>query len=230
MAKFLPGPLAGMISGSIGAVTFTRGRYGPFMRTRVHPTKVVNSYTDEARQYFTQVSQAWQSETASAQLAWKTWAQTAPIVNALGQKQTLSGHAAYLSVNARYLRINGTILSGPPTSQAPAPLTTCTITYDIGAGTTEIAFTPSPLGANLRLWVMASLTPSPGSQYLLNQMKLIHVSAANLASPYDWAGAINTRFGAFTAGWRAAFMVSVFNDTTGLLSAPHYDSAVITTT
>jgi len=230
MALIKYGSLAGAISGALGNDVFSHNRYGPYVRNRVVPTKVVNEYTLGARGILIDASQAWGALTDAQMLAWRTWADSNPITNRLGDKQILTPHAAFVQCNARILVGAGTKIDVPPAEGAPPALLTMVTTFDIGLAGTEVAYTVTPLGAGHCLYVQAAVLSNPGQRYYRNKLKLVDVTAAAAASPYDWLAAVETRFGTLAVGNRVVIMCAVLDNTTGLLSAPYVDEGVVVET
>jgi len=228
--KYKGGSVVATASGSVGGLTMSRNRYGQYIRIRAIPTKVSNENTMSARARLIQVSQAWGLLTSAQQRAWAVYADSAPITDALGDKQVLTPHAAYVQINARVVLAGGTILTAPPSAAAPPSLTACTGTWDIGAGTSTLAYTVTPLAANHCLYVQAAVLIKPGQRYWKNRIKLIKVSAAALASPYDWQADTESRFGALVIGQRVVLLASVLDKTTGLISAPAIEEGVVVST
>lgn len=230
MAKFIAGNLAGMISGKIGNLVFTHGRYGPVIRTRVKPVIVNSTSTERARNNLTTTSRAWAALTDAQKLSWQTWAQNNPIVDRLGTSQTLSPHAAYNQINGRRLIFPGTLLSAPPIGGNPASLATATVTYDIGAGSTEIAYTPTPHPAGCVTWVEAAVVNSAGIRYTKNLKKYVGLNPNADVSPFDYASMVEARFGTLVVGQILSLWIYVYDNTTGLLSAPLYKTGTIIST
>jgi len=230
MAKITPGSLAGAVSGSLGNCTFAHNRYGYYIRNRVVPTKVVNEWTLAARARLIDASQSWGGLTPAQQLAWNTYAESAPITDALGNKQVLTGHAAYVQVNNRILVGSGTKVLVPPLVAAPPALLTMVTTFDIGVGTHTIAYTTTPLAAGNCLYVQGAVLLNPGQRYFKNRLKLIKVTAAAAASPYDYLADLQARFGPLVVGQRVILLASVLSNTSGLISAPYVDEGLVVST
>lgn len=228
--KFKGGPAVSVASGSIGGTTFSRNRYGPYTRTRAIPTLVSNANTLAVRARLAQVSQAWGALTSAQMLAWSVYADSSPITDRLGDKQVLTPHAAFVQINARILLAGGTMVSVPPADEAPPSLLTCVGTFDIGAGTSTLAYTTTPLAASDCLYVQAAVLTRPGQRYWRNRLKLVHVSAAALASPFDYQASVEARFGALVVDQRVVLLASVLDKLTGLLSAPFIQEGVIVET
>jgi len=220
MAKIMLGSLAGAISGAVGNDVYSHNRAGYYIRKRVIPTKVTNTYTLGARNRLAITSQAWGGLTEAQQAAWGTWAQNNPISDRLGQSQVLFGNAAYVQLNARLLQAGDAQISLPPVDSPPAPLLTFSAALGVGADTAILTFTATPLGANDRLWVQVAVVDNPGINYFKNLLKLVDVSAKAVVTGNDIKVPLQQRFGSMIEGQRFFMLASVFSSTTGLMSGP----------
>ena len=122
MAKIVLGQNIGAASGAVGNTVISHNRAGYYLRMRVVPTKVTNSYTTAVRNALATVSRSWGALTAAQQAAWNTWAQANPVTDRLGQKQVLFGNAAYCQLNALLVQAGDSEISVPPVESAPAAL------------------------------------------------------------------------------------------------------------
>lgn len=230
MAKIRGGALVGQVSGSVGSNTFAHNRYGAYVRNRVVPVKSVTSYAMQAKAWLGQASQGWQALTDAQKGAWRSWAETNPITDTLGDKQVLTGHAAYVQINRRRLQDAAALLSVPPQAAAPVPLATLSLTADIGAGNFEIAYTATPAPAGTKLWVWAAVVDSPGISYVKNLLKLVQISAAAQASPLDIEAAVTARFGSMAVGQKVVVEAATYTVATGLLSGRLRAEAIVVST
>jgi hypothetical protein len=230
MAKVLHGTLAGSVSGSVGSETYSRNRYGAYVRNRAKPVIPVTEYVLNAKARMSGQSSRWNAVNADSRVAWTTWAQTNPIVDRLGQSQTLTGHAAFVGLNSRLDFAGVSTIDVPPILAAPPALTSLTATFDAGAGDFELNFTPTPIGSNLRIWVQAAVVDRVSINYVKNLLKNILVSPANQTTGLDIQAAVITRFGGLSIGQKVVVMASVFDDRTGLLSVPRMVSGLVTST
>ena len=218
MAKFTPGLAVGAVSGSTGGITWSRNRYGAYTRVRAVPVSPNTIYQQAIKAYFQAATQAWAALTDAQRQAWRNWALVNPVTDALGAKQALDGHAAYVQINTTLLRGGDSQIDEPPIGAPPTALETITPTFDIGAGDFEVAFTATPLGADDRLWVWAAVLGTGARKYYKNLLKLVQVSAKAQASPLDIESAVETRFGALAVGQTVVLEVQVQDSATGLLS------------
>lgn len=230
MAKFTPGPTVAAVSGSIGGTTYSRNRYGAYMRFRAKPVIATSAAATQAKNFMTAASQAWRGLTAAQRLQWGTWAQGNPIIDNLGMPQILQGNSAYCRLATRLLQMGQALPTAPPSEAAPDALATMTITADIGAGTSEIAFTATPLAAGLRLWGYFAVVDSAGITYVQNLRKLCVISDAAQATDYDYQTDVEARFGTLSVGQVVIADVAVADEDTGLISGFLRAQATVVTT
>ncbi len=229
--KFISSGLVGAMSGSVGAVTASRNRYGAYLRARAIPVNPNTSFQLGTRASLSNLSTAWSGLTTGERLAWKEWADQNPIVDRLGQVQNLAPNAAFIQLNARLLAVGIAAVNSPPIVVAPDALTTLTSTVDIGVGGTfDLAFTATPLGAAESLWIQGAVTNSAGINYVTNRLRFLGESAAAQASPFDSQSLIETRFGTLVVGVTVHQWISVLDQNSGLLSPPRRTSGVVTDT
>jgi len=230
MALIRPGGLVGQISGRVGGDVFSHNRYGQYVRAGSNPVTSTTTHALAAKARMTEVTQAWQGLTTAQKLAWYGWAVTNPVLNRLGQSITLTGHAAYVGLNARLLNVPVAKITDPPVEAAPIPLATLTLTADIGAGTTEIAFTATPLAAADGLYIKACVLDSAGINFVENYLRLIAITAAAQATGYDYLTVIEARFGTLAVGQIVVVEVGVLDRANGQLSALLRDQATVVST
>lgn len=228
--KFTPGIAVGALSGSIGGSTASHNRFGPYFRTRVKPVVSTTPDAQEAKGIFTTQTQAWQGLTDAQRLSWEQYAQTHLVNNSLGVPQALTGHQAYVGINSRLDRANETLLTDPPVGTAPDGLLTLTLSADIGLGTFDVTYTPTPLAATERLWVLAAVQNSAGRTYVQNLLRLVVIAAAATASPLDIQTEVEAKFGTLQVGQKVTVLCGVFDNATGLLSNFLRDDAIVVST
>lgn len=220
MALFLPGPTVAEVRGSIGGTTYSRNRYGAYMRYRAKPTVSQTEKATNAKARMAAQTQAWQNLTVAQQLAWNMWANGNPVVGRLGVPQLLTGHAAFVGINTRLMLTAAAVLTTPPTTPAPAGLVTMSFVADKTLSTCDITYTATPLAADDKLWLQGCYVASAGKHWVENLFRFCGVGPLAQASPADRFAAIEAAIGAMTIGHRLIMKVSVFDTLTGLLSAP----------
>lgn len=230
MAKVKLGSMVALASGSVGGATYSRNRYGVYVRGRATPVNPATAYQTEVRAVLQQVSSRWKTLMVAQHEAWASWAQGNPITDVLGDKQVLTGHAAYCQVNSRLWRLGSSYLDVPPMTPAPLPFESLSGTYDIGAGAVSIVYTPTPSGAGICEYVWAAVTESTGIKYVKNLFKLVFYSSSNDPSPLDIKSAVVSRFGTLQVGQKLHISAARASNVTGLVSLPRICSGTIVTT
>lgn len=230
MAKITLGPMVGAASGSIGGAVFSHNRYGTYIRRRAIPVTSTTEDALAAKARLTSASQAWQGLSANNKAAWNTWATVNPVTDKLGNPQVLTGHAAYIMLGTRRLQSGSDPSATPPLTAAPAPLTSLTLTADIGLGDVEIAFGPTPTGANEQLRISGCVVDSAGINYVENLIRVLGFTAAAQASPFVFEAWVTAKFGALQVGQILIIKVSLQNDQFGQISAPLRAQATVITT
>jgi len=173
------------------------------------------------------MTQAWGGQSEATKLAWNQWADANPIIGSLGFQQALTGHAAFCGVNNRLEMMGQAIISAPPITPAPNPLSTMTVAPDGTLNTCDVTYTATPTGAADILWITACQTNSGGKYWVENLLRGNIFSGVAEASPFDAYAAIAARIGDLTVGAYLHIKVFVASQTTGLLSAPLRARAII---
>lgn len=241
MAKTLLGGVVGQISGSVGGMTYSRNRYGTYIRRRAHPTVSESGYAMAAKGRLGTISRVWGTLTDSERAAWYTWSANNPVTDKMGQKQVLAGNAAYMMLNGRLSSAGQATINLPPVDYAPPGLAGVSLTADIGASGISVVFVDTPLEAGHRIWVQAALTDGGSQAYVKNKLRFLGVSAAALASPLmsiaapaDYSGTLadmlQERFGTMAVGQLLTLYLSVLDQATGLLSTPAVVSELVIST
>ena len=230
MAIITPGPTVAAISGSIGGTVYSRNRGGAYIRNRAIPVDPNTAFQQNIRAVLANQSQAWADLTNEQRTAWEGWAVANTVTNALGNQIRLSGHQAFVQINARLDFTDLTQLVVPPITNAPTGLDTMVLSADIGVGTFDIAYTATPIDADVSIWVAAAIVSSPGIKYVRNLYRFILLSTAAQASPLDFQTELEARLGTVTIGQTVHVRVATFDNLTGLMSFPLTDSAVVEST
>jgi len=220
MAKFLPGPTVAAVSGSIGGTTYSRNRYGAYMRFRAKPVVSTTEKAIAAKARMTAATQAWQGLTDAQRDSWRSWATSNPVVGSLGMSQQLTGHAAFSGNYARMSVWGYPVLTDPPVTPAPTPLTAASVLASKTLGTADITFTATPLAANVALWIRGCYVSSAGITWVDNLYRDIASSGLAAASPFDAFADIESMLGTMVIGHRLILLVYTWDTTTGLRSAP----------
>lgn len=228
MAIIIPGAMVSQASGRIGGTIFSRNRGGAYVRNGSIPTTVTTPAAQLIKYVTAIVSQAWAGLDAEVQEQWREWATQNPVINRLGQSRTLSGHQAFVQINARLVYAGSEALDSPPIGAAPAPFEPGVVTFEKAPLSLTVAFTPTPAPANVVVQCYAYLANSPGVSYVRNRLALVTTSAAAAVTPLDIAEDVEDRFGTPQAGQTLHLGLRALDMSTGLVSSVFYASELLT--
>lgn len=210
--KYVPGPFIGQLSGTLGNTVASHNRNGSYLRARVVPVNPNTARQTLFRNNVQELAQLWKTCTAAQQNAWRSLGDQMERLNPQGQTYTLSGFQAFMSnnQNRRLLSIADTLVA--PAMPTVDVLTSMTLTY-ITIGGFDVAYTPTPLGAEEHLVVFATGPKSPGVNFASNgDFRLIQIGAAAGASPLDITTAYEAIFGATTEGQKIFVRGLIMNE------------------
>lgn len=226
---FSPGIAVSQLSGSVGGTTASRNKGGQYFRNRAIPTNPNSTAQQTVRTNLATASAAWSGLTAGQRQAWVEWARQNPVINNLGNSVLLSGQQAYIQLNSRILLDGATQISTPPIVTSPDGFTSITQDGDIGAGDTDLTFSPA-LDSGNKIMLFACVVNSAGISYVENLYRFIAFSAADQASPWDNQSAIEAVLGTLVVGQTLHVKALQYNPSTGQVSTPKTTSVVISTT
>ena len=210
-------------SGSMQGVTASRNRNGQYFRSRAIPVQPRTPNQLSVRAAFAAASALWRTITSGQMAGWKSLADQMSRKDSLGQTNTLQPNQAFSSVNINRVRCTlANVVDAPPLS-TPAALLTATVTTT--GGTLSIAYTPTPMPANTYLFTFASPQMSAGRVFC-GDFRLLKVSAAAAASPYNALADYTAKFGVPVVGNQIFF--SLVAVSLGFESGPLIVSKVIT--
>lgn len=230
MALFKPGPVVGQVSGRVGGSVFSHNKGGAYIRNGAIPVTSTTADALNAKARLTNSSQAWGALTATQRLAWAVFAQNTPLLNRLGDSRPVPANALYIALNTRLVQAGQSTISTPPATDAPASLASLVLSADIGTGTYDITFTPTPLGAGLMPRIFAAKVQRDSINYVADQLRLVQFGAAAQASPLDIQTAVEAKFGPSVVGEKVVVQVDVLDTATGLVSGQLRAEALVTDT
>lgn len=200
MAKFTAGVGFGQASGSIAGTTYSRNRFGTYIRNRAVPVNPSSSSQASVRARFGAQSAAWRGLSAAERLQWNTQAPLVDLVDTLGQTYNPSGAQFYSSINL-YRSITGqAALTVPPIADTPPALLTLSATAAAGTPELSIAFTGAIATGDFVI-LQATAPNSAGRDFFgRSEYKQIAVLDDTDTTPFNALSAYNAVFGALGAG------------------------------
>jgi hypothetical protein len=168
-------------SGSVGGCTYSRNRYGRYIRLRSVPVNPASAAQVIVRGALATLVARWTSTlTAAERDGWTTWAINTPQTDALGQPIILTGQNAYIMMNTVRIQSGLSVVDVAPVIYAGAVLTPPDVTVAT-ASTETIGFTFD----NTDEWANAV-----GGALLVFIARPQNVSKLFFAGPYRLAGSV----------------------------------------
>lgn len=190
--KYVPGLMAGQLSGSVGSQTASRNAFGSYFRQRVNPVQPRTPAQTSIRALFTALATQWRDLTEAQRTAWGILGGQMQRLDPLGQTYNLSGFQAFISVNLRRLVAGQATVDDAPTFQDVPELEITAAAYSL-AGTFTVTFTGT-LGLGTPVKVFATEWVSQGRNFFgPSEYRLIGVFSGPV-SPLDITTEYQTRF------------------------------------
>jgi hypothetical protein len=217
-------------SGSIGGCTYSRNRYGSYIRNRSVPVNPSSTEQQAVRSALATIAQAWASAlTAAERDAWDAYAAAVPRVDALGNSQFVLGINWYVAINVLRLQSSIARLDAAPSILTGSALSPITMT-GADADAPEITFTHTVADEwnadGGYLFVFTSHGTNPSRTFFKGPFRLadavIGDTTTPIASPYTAPAAFVSAAGQQV--W--ARFIAMAPD--GRLSAPQIKSFIAT--
>lgn len=159
-------PVVAGASGSIGGATYSRNRFGQYIRNRAVPVNPSSSFQQVVRNALSQLVTRWTETLTQAQRdAWDVYGQNVPVVNALGASINLTGQNWYIGNNIPRLQAAIGVVDSAPTifdrGTFEIPVITINATADtIAVDFDNVAPPYNETGAGLLVFVSRPVNPS----------------------------------------------------------------------
>lgn len=209
-------------SGSIQALTYSRNRFGQYQRNRSTPVQPGTPAQLNQRARMATNAATWRTLTDAQRAGWISLGAMISRTDSLGQVYTLNGFEAYCSVNNNKLDAGDATVAAAPALTTPLDLATATIT--LTAAAFSVAYTATPLGAGVRLFIYVSPQRSAGRSFE-GDYRLVAVTAAAAASPANILAAYTAKFGVPVVGNRIFLKLTTYQG--GFMGSPLGVSQVV---
>jgi len=121
-------------SGSVNGATYSRNRFGAYVRARANPVNPNTTRQSEARARFAVAIQEWSALTQPQRDVWIDYANAVPGLNRVGDTVTLTGQNMFVRCNTmRALHGEAYVTAGPTTFNRGNPASSVT-DYELDAG------------------------------------------------------------------------------------------------
>jgi len=190
------------VSGSTGANTYSRNRYGSYRRRRVVPVNPNTARQNGARSAFRGAVAAWGSILSQLQRdQWNNWAATTPWLNKAGQAVFLTGQAAFIRHSCAWQTagnaITGNWLLAPPQNDVGSidvSKVNSEIEIEISTQTTGAVEIAAPASTNssgvANGGFFVEITPGQNAGRKFPGSKWSSLQVAGSNPVYAWAGGV----------------------------------------
>lgn len=189
-------------SGSVGGLTFSRGKGGNYTRARAIPTNRNSAGQIAQRAKFQFFTQAWSQLSAAERNAWNSAANLPEwkVKNTLGDMISLSGKALYMKLNLNLAMIGTTVINTPPAFISKPAVTD--LSLDITSESFEVTFNADSDTYNTYLiWA----TPPMGMGVSYNANLFRFLKAVTTTSPAECFTEYQALFGGTPVNYQQAF-------------------------
>jgi hypothetical protein len=219
MAKILLGAAIGDARGSVGAHTFTKGRFGPVLRQKVSPVQPRSAKVMAIRAFFQRISGYWSSAAMDAYRAgWDSLAAITNFTNAFGNTYHPTGLQLFQMCNRNLQLLGLPILDPAPANLTIDPPLTADLTAAATGPVVSLAFTPDPVPADVDFCFEATPCFKNGVNFAGPRYKWLANRGPDSASPADLAAAYSAIFGTPRAGTKLFVRVWAVSRITGAAS------------
>jgi len=225
------GGVADMRNAFAGQV-HSRNTYGNYIRQKVSPVQPRTPRQQQLRVNLTELAKRYSTVLTDEQRnAWINFAAANPVVDVFGDTIVLTGINMYQKINQIRLLMGLPILDNPPPdlSVQQPDSASLSIAYEGTPPTLKIKviFAPSPAPSGHRVEVWATEPMKPGVMFFSQKLRLLTISPANQASPYDITDEYIDRFGTPPAGTKIGVEVRFAKESNGAQSKGLRATAIV---
>ena len=211
MAKVVFGNGVSSISGSIAGNTYSRNRFGPYIRTRALPVNPNTAAQQLARSRFSTVSAQWRQLTDGQRATWEVAGEELFNSNPQGFPAPLSGAQAFAAYNNINLLIGNSITTTAPAVDKSAEITAADLVLDTGGpALVELdSITGEQIADNVIL-VYGTAAVSPGRSFFRKSDYRFLGALNENTQPFDLTDEWAAIFGSITAalvGQKSSFLL-----------------------
>jgi len=181
-------------SGSVNYETYSRNRFGQYVRNRSVPVQPRSPAQVQVRDYFTQATTAWAELTEAQRDAWSNWAATHPKTDQLGQTYTMTGHQAFVGAYVTMQLTGEPNVVVPPEPWTPPATLVTNLTGDL-----KITVNLPEDGDYIFIYASGLLRPSINYVGVLPFLKAI---AFDATSPINLRPVWEAKYGSLQNGYK----------------------------
>jgi hypothetical protein len=228
MAKILLGATLADARGSVGGLTYTKGRFGAVARIKVSPVQPRTSSVLTQRGLMGSLSKRWFGTLSDAErLAWIALATANPRTNVFGNSIVLTGLQMYQALNRNLQLVGESIIDTPPANLDVDALTTLAIAPDATAGDFDVTWTPDPVPAGHWAVFDATLQVNAGRSFVNSYYRFITQYPSGPPQPFNIFDQYTAKWGALRLGQKITVRAFTVKIATGARSTPLVTTATV---
>lgn len=200
MAIIKYGALVSGVRGTIGGVTFTAGKSGPYAKMWSRGANPRTELQSNDRLRMSLMPARWRALSDSEREAWDDWAALPANeqTNALGDAYYLSGWESFVRINVRLLRAGRSIRDDPPVESIPAAPVIDTFTFaEVSTvPTVEIDYDPGEFPSGIDIVLRGTVFAGTARLAGYSGWRVVLAGIASPTGTYDFLSEWSALFGA----------------------------------
>jgi len=231
MAKIVFGQGVAVMRGKLGGSIFSQNKGGNYIKNYNTPTNPQTAKQLAVRSLFSSISTAYSSLTSGQKDSWKSWAETLPWINNVGEEFYLSGKGLFQKANLPLRNVGIAMLSECPDDfESPSAIQGFSIV--VGATSQDIVVTSddSTVPANTT-FVVDGAVMNNGARANNNSLfkRITSIAASAAFDTADLGSVYAAVFGAFSIGQTIELRAQAVNNLNGMVSPYLKASTVVVT-
>lgn len=150
-------------SGTVGGSTYSRNRFGAYVKRKSVPVNPSTAFQNAVRANFSEITARWSQLTSAQRAAWQTYSNAVPRSDVFGQPITLDGRMMHLACNSLRKQAGIALVDEGPTvlnlPELTLPVPTITAGDPISVAFTNTDQWASEVGGALLFYVSDAKSP-----------------------------------------------------------------------
>lgn len=215
--------------GSINGNTYSKNKYGAFVRAKITPVNPATGSQVSVRNSFAATSQAWRGLTQAQRDAWNLVAPNFTRANIFGDNAPLSGFNLFMRLNLNLDAVNQAQISVPPAQVDVPGIQLVLLHIDNSSQLFEISADTTPVPAGYSVIIRATAALSPGKKFVSTEFRQIAVIPAGGTFPATLSSSYIAVFGSIAGVGQKVFAQSlVVSNSTGIPGiASQFDTLIV---
>jgi hypothetical protein len=181
-------------SGSVNCETYSRNRFGQYVRNRSIPVQPRTPAQVAVRGYLTEATKRWAELTDTQRDAWNEWAQNHKKTDQLGQSYVMTGHQAFVGASVTAQIAGLAPVAEPPEFWAPPVGLITKITL-------ALSITYNPPGEGDFIFIYSSGLVKPSVNFVGTLPFMCKIASTD-TPPLNFKPIWEAKYGTYTGGYK----------------------------